>query len=343
MPDNLAWQVAEKSRAAQTLAPGYLMQFARRVGYRGADLPRPEALEWLFGHGLTWPDYFLRLRYAVRLRRMLLRAAGLRTGWHVLEVGFGLGDATLAAADLVGPGGHVTAVDVAPDVLDWSILPYAVPACAFSDRTTLWPGVDVLERAFPLDTFDAVVFCFSANHLGRVNIFPQALQRCSRWCRRVAVIDRLPRTGRSSERLLLEVVALRNEVFDLAQYARLSQVVYRSAEAHAAILDACGFTPVAQRVFQHPADDIMARHAALGLMEGIPQAIDSLGDTSAMHEFRSRLKRLRRRAEIEDCHFPDILVMTGVRQESERANMHRTRKSRALVRVVAARPRPPPP
>jgi SAM-dependent methyltransferase len=47
----------------------------------------------------------------------LLHAAGIASGMHVLDVGCGVGDATLLAADLVGRSGSVTAVDVDPNAL----------------------------------------------------------------------------------------------------------------------------------------------------------------------------------------------------------------------------------
>ncbi len=40
-----------------------------------------------------------------------LRAAGLTVGMHVLDVGCGIGDVALLAADIVGPQGNVTCID----------------------------------------------------------------------------------------------------------------------------------------------------------------------------------------------------------------------------------------
>ncbi|MDX2937007.1 class I SAM-dependent methyltransferase [Streptomyces ipomoeae] len=43
-----------------------------------------------------------------------LRSAGVRPGMNVLDIGAGLGDVSLLAAGLVGPGGHVVGIDRAP-------------------------------------------------------------------------------------------------------------------------------------------------------------------------------------------------------------------------------------
>jgi SAM-dependent methyltransferase len=48
---------------------------------------------------------------------LLLRAAGVRPGMRVLDLGTGLGHVAFALADLVGPHGHVTAVDRDPVML----------------------------------------------------------------------------------------------------------------------------------------------------------------------------------------------------------------------------------
>ena len=48
----------------------------------------------------------------------LLRAAGLREGMRVLDVGCGTGGVSLAAARIVGPQGHVVGVDMNPEVLE---------------------------------------------------------------------------------------------------------------------------------------------------------------------------------------------------------------------------------
>ncbi|MFK4106111.1 class I SAM-dependent methyltransferase [Streptomyces sp. NPDC019531] len=47
----------------------------------------------------------------------LLRAAGLKEGMRVLDVGCGTGDVSIAAARVVGPDGHVVGVDMDPGVL----------------------------------------------------------------------------------------------------------------------------------------------------------------------------------------------------------------------------------
>lgn len=47
-----------------------------------------------------------------------LTRAGLMRGMSVVDLGCGVGDVTLLAAEMVGPEGHVTGVDMDPDALD---------------------------------------------------------------------------------------------------------------------------------------------------------------------------------------------------------------------------------
>ena len=49
--------------------------------------------------------------------RRLFQYAGIGRGMHVLDVGSGAGDVAILAAELVGPGGSVTGVDVAADAI----------------------------------------------------------------------------------------------------------------------------------------------------------------------------------------------------------------------------------
>jgi SAM-dependent methyltransferase len=50
--------------------------------------------------------------------RMILAAAGVRSGMRVLDLGTGTGEVALLAAQLVGPSGYVLGVDISPQALD---------------------------------------------------------------------------------------------------------------------------------------------------------------------------------------------------------------------------------
>src|SRR5262245_35328080 len=45
----------------------------------------------------------------------MLRSVGLRPGWRVVDAGCGSGGFLPLMAELVGPGGSLAAVDIAPD------------------------------------------------------------------------------------------------------------------------------------------------------------------------------------------------------------------------------------
>jgi ubiquinone/menaquinone biosynthesis C-methylase UbiE len=51
------------------------------------------------------------------IARRLVAEAGLKTGWRVLDAGCGAGAATVPAAVTVGPGGHVTGIDLSARML----------------------------------------------------------------------------------------------------------------------------------------------------------------------------------------------------------------------------------
>ena len=74
---------------------------------------------YVLGHS---PEEYARLTLQARILRpyteRYFRAAGISPGMRVLDIGSGMGDVAMLAADLVGPGGHVTGVDRDPAVLE---------------------------------------------------------------------------------------------------------------------------------------------------------------------------------------------------------------------------------
>jgi ubiquinone/menaquinone biosynthesis C-methylase UbiE len=48
----------------------------------------------------------------------VLRRAGIASGMHVLDIGCGVGDVSLLAAEMVGPSGEVLGIDRSPEALD---------------------------------------------------------------------------------------------------------------------------------------------------------------------------------------------------------------------------------
>lgn len=83
------------------------------------------------------------------LTKMLLEAAGLAPGMHVLDLGAGAGNVARLAAEIVGPTGHVIAVDADPEAVELASVHNTVPTVEFrvADAQTL-DGID--------DGFDAV-------------------------------------------------------------------------------------------------------------------------------------------------------------------------------------------
>ncbi len=96
-------------------------------------------------------------RFTGRWSRMyiadVMNAAGVTTGFHVLDVATGTGDAAIRAADLVGRGGRVVAVDISGPMLREA-------AAKAADRQIEFLQVDALDLPFAEATFDAVLCLF---------------------------------------------------------------------------------------------------------------------------------------------------------------------------------------
>jgi ubiquinone/menaquinone biosynthesis C-methylase UbiE len=105
------------------------------------------------GHSVREHDRLtLQAQLIASATRRLLTDAGLAPGMRVLDVGCGVGDVALLAAELVGPTGTVVGVDRDPCVLEQA----RKRACTLGATTVSFEEGDF--RALPSgELFDAVV------------------------------------------------------------------------------------------------------------------------------------------------------------------------------------------
>ncbi|MFC7883470.1 class I SAM-dependent methyltransferase [Streptomyces sp. NPDC057376] len=109
--------------------------------------------------------------------RAALDEVGIRPGWHVLDAGCGTGAFLPWLAELVGPGGKVSAIDIAVEnaALARERMERAAPGPAIEVRRG-----DLLELPFADDTFDAVWCANTTQYLS-----DEELHRALRELRRV--------------------------------------------------------------------------------------------------------------------------------------------------------------
>jgi protein-L-isoaspartate O-methyltransferase len=82
----------------------------------------------------------------------LLRDAGIGRGMHVLDIGCGGGDVSLAAAELTGPKGLVLGIDTTPEILESAR--HRARIAGLDHVYFLKAGLEDLEADGP---FDAIV------------------------------------------------------------------------------------------------------------------------------------------------------------------------------------------
>jgi ubiquinone/menaquinone biosynthesis C-methylase UbiE len=109
--------------------------------------------DYVLGHTSVEQQRLIRqARVLAPLTERFLRDAGISSGMRVLDIGCGMGDVTIIAAQLVGAAGHVTSID-----LDQASIETAQRrAVAFGLENTSFNRADIAAYV-PPNPFDAIV------------------------------------------------------------------------------------------------------------------------------------------------------------------------------------------
>ena len=109
--------------------------------------------DYVLGHTSVEQQRLIRqARVLAPLTQRFLRDAGISSGMRVLDIGCGMGDVTMIAAQLVGTAGHVTSID-----LDQASIETAQRrGAAFGFENTSFHRADIAEY-MPSSPFDAII------------------------------------------------------------------------------------------------------------------------------------------------------------------------------------------
>ena len=109
--------------------------------------------DYVLGHTSVEQKRLIRqARVLAPLTERFLRDAGISSGMRLLDIGCGMGDVTMIAAQLVGSGGYVTSID-----FDQASIETAQRrAAAFGFENTSFHCADIAEY-MPRDPLDAII------------------------------------------------------------------------------------------------------------------------------------------------------------------------------------------
>jgi ubiquinone/menaquinone biosynthesis C-methylase UbiE len=116
-------------------------------------MPTAEQANYVLGHTSLEQQRLIRqARLLAPLTERFLRDAGISSGMRVLDIGCGMGDVTMIAAQLVGPAGGVTSID-----LDHASIETAQRrAAAFGFENIFFSCADIATYV-PPNPFDAII------------------------------------------------------------------------------------------------------------------------------------------------------------------------------------------
>jgi ubiquinone/menaquinone biosynthesis C-methylase UbiE len=128
-----------------------------------------------------FPQFVVQTREATHA---IVESAQLRPGLQVLDLASGSGEPALTLASLVGPGGHVTATDLVPDMLD--IAEENARRLGLSNMT--FKQADAEALPFPGESFDVVTCRFGIIYCPDAGQALREIQRVLRPGGRVALV-----------------------------------------------------------------------------------------------------------------------------------------------------------
>ncbi len=191
-------------------------------------------------------------------RARLVETWPIQEGFRLLEIGCGQGDMTELLARVVGPEGHVTAVDIAsPDYGAPMTLGQAtglLKQAPFGDHIDFHLRFDVLDPTvdFPTDSFDAVVMAHSSWYFADMEQLEETLRKIRPWSKALlfAEWDMKPRSLAQFPHFLAIFIQGQIEAFKDESEANVRSPISR--EQLLRMLERSGWSVVKESAIESP-------------------------------------------------------------------------------------------
>lgn len=208
--------------------------------------------------------------------RATIALAAPRTGEHVLDIGCGTGDSCLALADLVGPGGHVTGLDISAPML-------GLARTRAEGRANISLRLeDAAAASLPAESFDLLFSRFGVMFFGDPVAAFTNMHRAMKPDGRLAFACWRPPANNPWVRIPLQAARPFLELDGPAPPGLPGQFSFGDANHVATILESAGFAAPSFSVFNLPMpmgkslDEAVGRMSTFGslarAMEAAPEA-----------------------------------------------------------------------
>jgi len=264
-----------------------LLRLATKRGFSAELASKNDIADWLVRNGLGWKEYELCCSPYIGLKLRICRFFGIKKGWSVMDIGCGSCGTSVAAASLVGSGGHVLAVDRSKE---------EITRCIGYIRKVGFEGIvqtklaNVMDLEFEDDSFDMILLLYSPQFLGYLMDLNRVLLRIKNWTNRIGIADHIPVASDFQESIYLLYTWLSNDVARISMGKKTDRLFHY--EEIRSALSETGWKTIAERQFRVSKRNSFPESAMKDNIERLSMQIENVANPVEKEILLSRLRTI---------------------------------------------------